>query len=188
VEFNGLWEARPAINNGLLGSQLESVDHTCMAPPLLRCSKKEFHFTLVFCEKYLDTNRLPKFAHSWIWHNISGTMLAHSNVSMELECVKVEGAAFIKWFDKLKWHVPLTKDYFLDVLKLIGIGINFWRNEYDNQKHVATTDCDVQCNAHKGKTRSKYLWGFWDDSMRLVLVAHSAPASIVVYSNFLAFW
>jgi hypothetical protein len=46
------------------GSQLESVDHTCMAPPLLRCSKKEFHFTLVFYEKYLDTNRLPKFAHS----------------------------------------------------------------------------------------------------------------------------
>jgi hypothetical protein len=28
-------------------------------------------------------------------------MLAHSNVSMELEGVKVEGATFIKWFDKL---------------------------------------------------------------------------------------
>jgi hypothetical protein len=114
-------------------------------------------------------------------------MLAHSNVSMELEGVKVEGATFIKWFDKLTWHVPWTKDYFRDVLKLLGIGINFWTNEYDNQKHVATTDCDVQCNAHKGKAPSKYLWGFWDDSMRLVLVAHSPPASIVVYSNFLAF-
>jgi len=50
MEFNGLWEARPAIDDGLLGSQLEKVDHTCMAPPLLRCSKKEFHFSLAFAK------------------------------------------------------------------------------------------------------------------------------------------
>jgi hypothetical protein len=99
---------------------------------------------------------------------------------MELECVKVEGATFIKWFDKPKWHVPLTKDYFPDVLKFLGMGINFWKNEYDNQKHVATTDCDVQCNAHKGKNPYKYLWGSWDESMHLVLVAHNASTSIVV--------
>ncbi len=47
---------------------------------------------------------------------------------------------FIKWFDKPKCHVPLTKDYFRDVLRLLGMRINFSNNEYDNQKHVATTD------------------------------------------------
>jgi hypothetical protein len=113
-------------------------------------------------------------------------MLAYSNVSMELDSVKVEGVGFIKWFDKPKWHVPLIKDYFRDVLKLLGIGINFWINEFDNQ-HVATTDCDVQCNAHKGKTPYKSLWGSWVESMHLLIVAHSASASIVVYSKKIGF-
>jgi len=146
MEFNGLWEARPSINDGLLGSQHESVDHTCVAPPLSRwCSKKEFHFTLVFCETNLDTNRLLKFALSWIWHNIN-VLCWHIVMYPWNSSVKVEGAGFIKWFDKSKWHVPFTKDYFHDVLRLLGTKINFWNNKYDNKKKFATTDwCSVQC-------------------------------------------
>jgi len=156
-------------------------------PTTLEMFQEGISFFISFCKKYLNTNKLPKFAHSWIWHNINVLCWDIVMYAWNLSVSRWKVQHFIKWFEKLKWHVPLIKDYFRDVLRLLGIGINFWKDEYDNKKHVAITNCDVECNVHKGKTPCKYLWGSWDDNTHSVFVAHRAPASIVVYSNFFGF-
>jgi len=64
---------------------------------------------------------------------------------MDMECIKVEGA-YTKNINKLETKTPvikepLTKEYFCDVLDLLGTRINFKCNEDDNQ-HIATMDGD----------------------------------------------
>jgi hypothetical protein len=51
---------------------------------------------------------------------------------------------------------PLTKEYFCNILDLPGTKINFRCNEDDN-RHIATVDCDAQWGIHKGKNPYRYL-------------------------------
>jgi hypothetical protein len=65
---------------------------------------------------------------------------------MDMECIKVEGV-YTKNINKLETKTPvlkepLTKEYFHDILDLLGIEINFKCNE-DNNQHIATMDCDA---------------------------------------------
>jgi hypothetical protein len=75
---------------------------------------------------------------------------------MEPKFFNVEGPSIKILLDKLKRIMPLTKEHFRDTLGLSRITINFKNNE-DNNQHVATTNCDVQWGAHKGKNPYRYL-------------------------------
>lgn len=57
--------------------------------------------------------------------------------SMANECINLENGS-IKNFNRLEKGLPLTNEYFCNILRLLRIGINFKSNEKDNQD-VATT-------------------------------------------------
>jgi hypothetical protein len=77
--------------------------------------------------------------------------------SMANECIKLEDGS-IKNFDRLEKGLPLTKEYFCDILRPLRIGINFRSNAEDNQD-VATIECNAQWGSHKGKNPYRYMRG-----------------------------
>jgi hypothetical protein len=57
------------------------------------------------------------------------------------ESIKLEDGS-IKNFDRPERGLPLTKEYFCDILGFFRIGINFRNNKGDNQ-NVTTTKCNA---------------------------------------------
>jgi len=76
---------------------------------------------------------------------------------MANECIKLEDGS-IKNFDRPERGLPLTKEYFCDILGFFIIVINFRSNKEDNQ-NVTTTKCNAKWGPHKGKDPYRYLQG-----------------------------
>jgi len=76
---------------------------------------------------------------------------------MANECIKLEDGS-IKNFHRPKRGLPLTKEYFCDILGFFIIVINFRSNKEDNQ-NVTTTKCNAKWGPHKGKDPYRYLQG-----------------------------